>query len=464
MAIQTGTMEVGRDGEALGTLTVHADGTLTAQPLPGIHPDEAATLRQLAESAREDGVQALLAVMPRWEDRWRRREGWGAHWVPGSLPGHGGEPPVDYARSTLPAPPGSLTAVGPPRAPVPHPVAAAPPHPLSGSAPVALHAPSGSAPVALPSGGHAGVAPSSGLARTVPGVPLHGPPAAAPGTTPTPAGVAFDPLADWRTPLPAEADVSGWAWKPRGADSVNPTFRVTDPKTGAVLIAKAPAHAYNGTYQPAQVATELAAANIHQLIGTPNVPGMGATTQAGRRYLLSRLVSDPSGTTAAHNLGDEFDRNGHLGHVRLENSPEDFSRLATANWLLGAQDRHVGNYLVGPNKALVPIDYGMSFHPHPDTDMIPAKPDALRDPGAWLKGEYPLAKSEYPLDRAMLRRIGERRPEIEREVEALAAHYGDRAADMRGAMRQRLDRAAELADHPDPRVGHLKETPAWILR
>ncbi len=294
---------------------------------------------------------------------------------------------------------------------------------------------------------------SSGLSKTAPGGP---PPvkvkveARAPstpdvhvaGTTPKSPGEKTFGAAE----LP---EVPGHKVSPSGHSTTNPTYHLESPE-GNRLFAKRPQDR-KGNHQPAQVATEIAANRIQLLAGVPNVGRVDRIHSPSGDMVASPLLE------GVHGIQGEFTPE-RLAKLRQANSKRDLVKMHTGDWLLNAEDRHSGNYLVNREGKILPIDYGVSFHPHNDTFGIVPRHSVLTHTHEYanLPSEKPLVEKSDPLDKLQLQRIVQLRPQIESNLKELAPHYGDDAPEMLKSLRARLDHAEELAKMPNPTVKDLE--------
>ncbi|WP_174526231.1 hypothetical protein [Micromonospora maritima] len=103
---------------------------------------------------------------------------------------------------------------------------------------------------------------------------------------------------------------------------------------------------------------------------------------AAREVAASRLDEDLGfglvPTTARwdgpHGAGSmqEFVENAHPGRPVTDYSLPERERMAVLDYISGNTDRHMGNYLTGPDGRLVAIDHGYSF---PESNAEPLRSD-----------------------------------------------------------------------------------------
>jgi len=149
---------------------------------------------------------------------------------------------------------------------------------------------------------------------------------------------------------------------------------------GQTYFAKAPYTAMFERPFHGNVGNEVAASHVFHRIGVPGLP-VRAVQHQGRPVLISPHVGTHTG------LGDLVWRASqppgpkrNAAKIMLARmSRPDAAKMAFGNWLINADDRHGGNYVM--THKLHNIDYGMAFHPLPEDFVGWNRKEALKEAG-----------------------------------------------------------------------------------
>jgi hypothetical protein len=263
----------------------------------------------------------------------------------------------------------------------------------------------------------------------------------------------------WQQPLPPAEVIHSGRWQEHEGTGYNPAHVVSTRRGKFFVKTPEPVGDSRLGLHPQQhhVGVELAVNAIHRLIGTPHVPMLGEV-----RSILPAKGGKPGRALAAHLIpgetyGSAIDRDPrYIARARSGTPPDVAGRMAMANWLVNAADRHKNNYLLAPGGLVVPIDYGLSLYPrHPEDDFFDLGSDALTHRKHGLTDPY------QPLDKDMARRMLANRAGILEAVQeyALPGYPPRRRQGMLEMLGRKFDILSSLARRRRPTLADLPHEP-----
>lgn len=181
---------------------------------------------------------------------------------------------------------------------------------------------------------------------------------------------------------------------------------------------------------------------IQRLLNIPGIRSVQAhtlpKTAFSRKHVISPFLEGQTFVDLQHStspLSEAVSINANkLGKI----NPLHISSILLSNWLMGASDRHIGNYMYSPDFSTIhPIDYGVIFNPRSSH-----KTDAL-----YTEGVAPWGEDRFLLDKNLLRRIIANRQQLH---EIGQQHYKN--SDALPQMYDRLYRS-----HMDNKIDHLEK-------